>query len=477
KLARDLLQISGAPPITPSLAVNVTPSLNAYRDYLAGITFLNSWQLDSADAAFVRAIERDSGFALAHYKRGLAAGWSSKDDLGLASARLAVANAGRLPPRERALVEAFLSLSEGLAQAVRGELVSGTDLLTAARQQYSDIIARDSQYAEAWYGLGDAHFHLAGMTGQSSISSYSAALRAFDRTLALDSSFHLAYQHKLQVYQEASLPGRPFLLVGDTLVPASSVSDPERAAEARRHAGQLAVRDARHWVALDPGATMAHRTLAYAHSAVGDYASAVSTMRNALTRAGVNSPDMYYEIATFELGAGRWREANAALEEARRIAPLDSLQARGSGNAFLALAAATSVAMHGGRIRDALQLVEEAGMLQATPQPAEEGAFSLTQYWRSLVALGGAFAGVPWPQAKPLVDSTLESFARMPGINLGDGVNIGYPIMAMVVSQDSTYDRYIPERFAPRMEGYAAYQAWRALNAGDTTRVLELSRG
>ena len=472
-VARDLLQISGAPPITPSLAATTTPSLNAYREYLAGLTLLNGWQLDSADAAFRRAIARDSGFALAHYKLALTAGWRSDGDLGLGSARLAVANAGRLPPRERALVEAFLSLTDGLSRTMQGNLTEGAELLGSARQQYRRIIARDSQYAEAWYGLGDAHFHLAGVGREGMIPSFSAALRAFDRTLALDSSFHLAYQHKLQIYQQAAMDGRPFLLVGDSLVATSSVSDPNEVARARQRAAGLAIREARHWVALDPDAGVAHSTLASAYAAAGDFASAVEATRTALARGSVASPEMYYDIAAYELGNGRWQEADTALREARRAAPFDTLQARRSGTPFLAVASAANVAMHGGRIREALTLAEEANDL--LPGQSSDGAGALRDvFGRGIVALGGSLAGVPFDLARPLVDSVLESISHTPGT--GAGETGGVVILAILASGDTSYARYFTEQFRAQVETYPAYQAWKALHVGDTARAYELSR-
>src|SRR5690606_24920314 len=169
------------------------------RDYLAGIRYLNQWQLDSADRSFGRAIARDSGFALAYYKRALATGWRAlNDSLGVAYARSAVANAGRLPPRDRALVEAYLALSVGLDAARRGDAGTAGEQLREARQRYENILSRDSLDAEAWYGLGDAHFHSTNLGG-TQLESFQAALSAFDRTLALDSTFHLAYQHKLNI--------------------------------------------------------------------------------------------------------------------------------------------------------------------------------------------------------------------------------------------------------------------------------------
>src|SRR5919108_2965107 len=54
-VARDLLDLAGAPPMRPELARTTTSSLDAYRAYLRGLKALNGWRLAEADSAFERA--------------------------------------------------------------------------------------------------------------------------------------------------------------------------------------------------------------------------------------------------------------------------------------------------------------------------------------------------------------------------------------------------------------------------------------
>jgi tetratricopeptide (TPR) repeat protein len=476
RVARDILQLSGAPEITPSLAHSTTSSLAAYRDYLAGLRALNAWQLDSADRALASATARDSGFALAYYKRALVSGWRNVDgDVGVDYARLAVRNADRLTPRDRALVEAYLALSEGLAAAMRGEGSVAAEQLGTARQRYEDILSRDSLDAEAWYGLGDAYFHLP-QSGSEFLESYRMALRAFDRTLALDSTFHLAYQHKLNIYQLASLPGQPIMLEGDSLVavPPGS-SDTTRIRAARQRASEWTVREARHWVNADPDAASAHRTLAEAYATARDYASAAGTLRRALARPSARDPETHYALALYELSAGRPAEAMETLDEARTVMPRDSLVARGSSRSVQVVAAAAGVMLHAGRIEEAHRIAALAGDISPTPQVFAQAGLSMDQLWRLLVGVGGVAAGLPWSSAKPVADSALTAISRLPDSPSFSELKKGIPILVSIVSGDSAYlsrSTATPEE----RQASSVLRAWLAMEAGDTAAAIQAAR-
>src|ERR671923_884214 len=130
-VARDLLDLAGAPPMRPELARTTTSSLEAYRAYLRGLKALNGWRLAEADSAFERATEADSTFALAYYKRSLAIGWSRaiSDTSDVRLARAAARHATRLPQRERALIESYLELTQGLAAQTQGNFEQGASHL------------------------------------------------------------------------------------------------------------------------------------------------------------------------------------------------------------------------------------------------------------------------------------------------------------------------------------------------------------
>ncbi|MFN2399987.1 MAG: tetratricopeptide repeat protein [Gemmatimonadaceae bacterium] len=321
---------------------------------------LNGWEFDVADTALARAIRADSTFALAHYKRALLHGWSKKnltDTSDEHSARLAARYGTRLPQRERGIVDAYLSVTLGMNSAFRGDTANARANLAAAQQKYAALLARDSTDAEAWYGLGDAHFHSPSATVTETSTKWTHALRAFNRTLALDSTFHLAYPHTLQIYNTAATQNQGVILVGDSIIgfdsrAASETYGRERILEASLKARVRAAQEARRWVDTDPDAAEAHLALADAYVASNDPAAAASALRHAMTRPRVRAPDIPYKIATLELVSGKPEVALATLRDAMRRYGADSLSARGGLRLFPTLAGSATVAAHAGSIAD-----------------------------------------------------------------------------------------------------------------------------
>ena len=168
----------------PSLRLGAltTTSLAAMREYLIGEQRYRRSEWDSASAAFLRAIEQDSSFALAHLRLAAAIGWSG----GLAAARgqeaidAALRFAGRLPPRERSLVTAYnLFFHQRLA---------ATDSARGYVARYPDDV-------DGWFLLGETQYHTRQLVGYAPIT-----LRApFDSVLARDSTLTPAAIHPLEV--------------------------------------------------------------------------------------------------------------------------------------------------------------------------------------------------------------------------------------------------------------------------------------
>ena len=121
QLAQQLLDIAGGRTSTIQLAEATTTNLAAYRSYLEGTRLLNSWRLAEADSAFVVATALDSTFALAYHKRSLGLAWSGfGGEEYIATARRAFALAGKLPPREKSLVEGHYHLTMALTATAPG---------------------------------------------------------------------------------------------------------------------------------------------------------------------------------------------------------------------------------------------------------------------------------------------------------------------------------------------------------------------
>jgi len=186
RLASGILNASA--PSGASLGTGTT-RLEAYQAYVAGVTALNRVELDSAATHFQRALALDSTFALAHYKVSVVYGWiSAQDPRRVTHAELANRLAGGLPPRER--------------QLILGQYQTSGGHWNEACQTYTALLRADSSDVEAWYNLGECNYHdqqvlaAAGDSTQLAFrSSWNTAMRAFQRALELDPSYHLAYSH------------------------------------------------------------------------------------------------------------------------------------------------------------------------------------------------------------------------------------------------------------------------------------------
>ena len=459
RLSTEVLDLAGAPPLRPELAKTTTSSLDAYRAYLAGVRALNSWELEAADTAFEQALELDSTFALAYYKRALGRGWRQFSDTGyLRYSRQAAQYAGRLLPRERGLIEANLLFAQGN--------------FAGAEERFAAMVARDSADAEAWYGLGDAHFH-------QGASDWTASLRAFDRTLALDSSFHLAYSHKVLIYQAAGTSGGRLVLLDDSLQTLRNEAEAaalgaQRIKEARKRAQQLAIEDARQWVFADQHAHQSHLALAEAYAAAGNHEAATRTLTQAMEIPTVRTPDIAYRVAQFQLPSEP-AKALESLHSALRTYGYDSLRARGSVQSFQIVLSTGSIAGYHGAV-DVLEQVFTLAARIAPPFPPTStvtGA-DLVQlgYHSMLTSLGAELT----PAERRTLSSLLTKLDKAEG-PFGRQLRLQgslFPYSAFVATGDTTF-LSMYQRWAGENEIPVALQAYRALALGDTATAVRLS--
>jgi tetratricopeptide (TPR) repeat protein len=187
KLAQKILNV--APPAGATLGAVGTSRVDAYQAYLAGVTALNRFDLPAAKTNLGRAIALDSGFALAHYKMAIVVGWDDPSDQRQRfHAEAAARSQATLPARVRGLIA-------GLNFQARNEW-------SKACETYSGLAKADTADVEALYGVGECLFHdptataIDGDTTRLKLNSdWQGSIRAFERVLALDPQYHLAYQH------------------------------------------------------------------------------------------------------------------------------------------------------------------------------------------------------------------------------------------------------------------------------------------
>ncbi len=171
-------------------------SLPALQAFLVGEQFYRRSAWDSAMAYYERAIDADSGFALAYRHAGLVVGWRRSTDDSISQSYLRRAghlNHG-LPRRDSLLITA-----DSLRSALT-DFDTDTAYFASVRGLFRTLrTARDSfpTDPEVWYALGDAYFHYGDGPGLS--VSEDTILATFDRSIKLDSGFSPAYIHAIEI--------------------------------------------------------------------------------------------------------------------------------------------------------------------------------------------------------------------------------------------------------------------------------------
>ena len=485
RLSRDLLQLAGAPPMTPDLARTTTSSLEAYRSYLNGVRQLNDWKLDSAEASFAHAIRVDSTFALAYHKRAQGKGWRPVfgDSTPLVNARLAQKYADRLPERERALLNAYLSLAEGLRTGSARDTAAQRRSLVEAQQRYTALVRRDSSDVEAWYGLGDAYYHVPTQDLTTLLANWTHALRAFDRTLMLDSTFHLAYPHRIQIYTMASTQGSDVILVGDSLVGFKTAAEADafgrpRILQARTAARDRVINDARRWVETDPDIPESHRALSDAYMAANRFGEAAAVLRQAVQRPELSGGELRYRLATLELLDHRPAQALETLREALRLNPADSLRKYHSTQVFPSVSGAAAVAAHAGVIRDMRAALEIAARVDKV-LPFAQAPTRTKQIVDYLDAINQLALGVEFREVKRPLDVAirqLDTYGLTPPPEIGQARNLG-PFFAYVLGRDTTYLTWLRKWKQDVILTPLSVQALLALDRGDTATAQRLAAG
>lgn len=464
-LAARLLDLSNAPTAThTALWEATTSSLQAYRAYLQGVEALNDWDLATAERLLKRATDMDTTFGLAYYKYALTRGWlvGASDSLATVAMARATAHSQALPQRQRTIISAYSAFLDGQFSDARG--------------LYTTLIARDSNDTDAWYGLGDAWYHDMG-AAEGHATAMTESLRAFRKTLTLDPSYVLAYEHVEQMLTNGSRPGASIALMpGDSFVPAVDARDRPTldsvtSAAAARRAQAAVVTLARNWVATQPTAFRSHSALVDAYLASGDFRSAL----NELSRIGSLSPghpELPFMEARVRFAAGNTAEASRLLRQALdSSAPEDFVAFRSTPSVFQDVAAAANVFAYQGDVTNATRAIEFAARVQSAVYSEMHG-----DEWRRM-ALGQVFGALGTPEAalRSLWQSSAES-ARVSSPDkrqavLLDGAAAAVGLFTGLASDSVALAEYLAlSNEAPPVE----IQAWQALARGDSARARRL---
>jgi len=349
RLTGQLLAASGSPvPPLGRLAALTTTSLPALKAYLEGESEFRMGLYASAFDAFHRAAALDSTFALAHYRLAQASSWAVPPgwawDSILVHSRLALAQADRLPPRARLLVDAYAAWVGGAYDD--------------AERGYRAVVRTYPDDVEAWYGLGEVLFHTNPVRGRSCIESEGA----FERVLVLEPGNLAALSHLFRLTLRRGLSGRADSLAARL----DSLEAPPRTAEfhaLRAFAyGTEADRDDAVAELRASGddelvRVTAHRVAIFAGSLDG-----AARLLALLLDDGL-APDVrahaYVWLAQLDVAHGRWHAADSSLEAAAALDPGVAAEER-------ALLAALPFAPDGGMRTSAAEAALQDGDAVAT---------------------------------------------------------------------------------------------------------------
>ena len=475
ELATRLLDLTGAPAeIRANIAQATTSSLEAFRSYLRGVDALNHWDLATAERSLQRALQIDSTFGLAYYKYALTRGWlvGPNDSLSSQAMVRATAYSAGLPQHERTIINAYRSFIEGDSDN--------------ARSLYQQLIQHDPNDTDAWYGLGEAWFHDFG--GSNRPANMTHSLRAFRRTLALDPTYALAYDHIESMLAEASRPGTSIALMPNDSFAATRdrmgrlIMDSTVRVAAAERAQRDVVALARDWVGIQPTSPRAHGALIDAYIAAGSFGAALGEVARFRTLDPGN-PELAFVEARVRFASGEVDQAAAILRAALdSTAPEDFRPLEGIPTAFGDLTSAANVFAYQGDLPNAVRAIDLADRVRQTVYPALPLVAGGGDYWhRTALSQLYAAAGAPAASLRRVWQSAAEAARsapaerRKPIISSGAAAAVG---LFTGLESDSSALRELRtlsgEADAPEIAAWLALQnndtvgARRALAAPDT---------
>ena len=276
-------------------AAVTTQSLPALKAYLDGERTLRLARFDSAVSGFQRAVQFDSGFALAWYRLAEAA--AARDDISspqvAAGSANAMRHASRLSPRDQRLVRAFAAMVDGRPDD--------------AEREYRALLSDYPDDVEAQWRLAELLKTYNPPRGRP----IEEALPFYENVRASDPAFHCTFcsmrlllLHAGRLAEVESLVARKRPVFGDMVMFAAARGDRAELARLRAQA-------------LDTARTSS-RALVVASFLAGQWVQRPD-LAEPFALAGVARPDhtnsSYITLVKVWIGQGRWAAADSLLAE------------------------------------------------------------------------------------------------------------------------------------------------------------------
>jgi TolB-like protein/tetratricopeptide (TPR) repeat protein len=357
KLAREILAV---PTTDANIGSVGTKRADAYKEYVAGVQALNKFDAATAKKSFEAALELDTAFALAHYKWAIASMYD--DQAGAARmSQVKLSDAGNLLKlvEDTARVrhaQAAARLSSNLPSRER-TLIAGQVAMVGhdfprACDAYASIVSKDSSDVEALYGYGlclasdDMVIAVGGDTTRLQYrSNWNTAIKAFRRALAVDPTFHLAFDPMVSLLtapvrngcrhaevvetcadttRQARYSTAP-IRSGDSLVtipramgagaaPIDQLLQTMRASPSRE-SFEAARQAAADWVAAGPNEGRAHKSLSRLLSKLGRPAEAELELKQAMLDPALRGDQvLWMQRLDIALKLRRGRDVNRLLD-------------------------------------------------------------------------------------------------------------------------------------------------------------------
>ncbi|HYV99574.1 MAG TPA: serine/threonine-protein kinase [Gemmatimonadaceae bacterium] len=478
RLAQKLLNLEGNRTSMVQLASATTTNLEAYRAYLNGVKLLNTWRLYEADTAFDHAISLDSTFALAYHKKSLGLGWGDVSRQNNPAYK-AFELSSRLPERERTLVAGHYHLVRALYGFINSDTTQQRIEYAASISAYDSLLARgDTLVPEAWFGRADAYHHRRqqNSTNQELKDWTTQSFRGFSKTLQIDSTFHLAYAHLIELLNNAAtrsgllISGDSALILDDATI---ARLKPEGIQKLRDDARKRGIETARAWARADDGSTRPFLQLANSYMAAAKYDSAVITMHEALAKprsgaAGARLALVTIQLATADTGLAATVQGILDKYNADTLHTIAANQRFGSEGELLGAAAA---------IGSSAALDKAAKLFWATDTIVPSTSIS-TRFVIDLYTLSSRVA-MGEPVTPALHQQMLSTMRGIDGVagNVGAQVRAGsasVPYLMYLATRDTAFIPFIKKWYTSK--DWSDIDAMVALSKHDTATALRIAQ-